>query len=1061
MKPLKLEMTAFGSYAETAIVAFDRFESGLFLVTGDTGAGKTTIFDAIMYALYGAASGSERKGDMLHCDLVPKSADTVVRLIFEQSGKEYTVKRTIHFSRKRGKTDEYNEGKPDAVLIEPGQKTVSGSSKVTDRITEIIGLNREQFRQIVMLAQGEFKQFLKSDSEKKSEILGRLFDNSAYIRYRDLLIQAKAKLKEERNESTELIRSFMTHTFIPPEEESFHDGAWLPESPQLTEDLQVLIRREKEKIAVSENMRKKCSGIHAELNAAYGAAEGKNRRLDELAEKSAHLEELHKSEDEFAKLQERADTAEAAHRQVMPAYIAEKEAGKRLIDLQKDIEGLSISLQEREKDKASSEALLKEDEPKKEKAESLTKQITSLSDSLPAYRKLKQQEKDIALRSAKITYDTEQMRETEISLEKLKEKLTAEQAESEILRNAETEKLQSETDLKNELAVLDQIRGRGGLLMRLSEISVRDRKLSEKETELKQIFEETMQCKERYDDLYMRYFDGQSGLLAQKMEKSLNEKGEAFCPVCGTHFIKGQDHHFAHIGKGVPSQAEVEKAKSAFEKKDRIREKNLKERDILTAEICKDRNETVLAADRLFADCTDWETLSDPQYLKNRTDALLSKIAELQHYAAEAQKKCERHSYLLKQIAEDNEAQASLREKLSRLSAGIEKETAELHSRQNSLNESRNDLQYENEDEVNREIRKLQSEKESLNREIRKHIADNNAAQKNYNTVKGALDSQREKLPVLVSAKERAHADLLDSLQKTGFASCEAAMEALQDMPDPDRWLKEAAREIQAYKNDLKQTENRIAELKEETAGWTRQDLNILKEQIAEAQKKLDDASAKLSSEIRLVQNHEKVLEAIRGAKEKLADTDGAWRMLEKLADIAAGSISEGGRLSFDRYVMGAALREIIGMANIRLEILSGGQYQLVHQAEGYRKNAKAGLEIEVLDRNTGIQRESASLSGGESFIVSLSLALGLSDVVMSRSGGRELDTLFIDEGFGTLDDDVLDKAVQVLNSLSDDAHHLVGIISHVSRLEESIVQKIVVKNGPKGSTLKITGTEK
>jgi len=150
----------------------------------------------------------------------------------------------------------------------------------------------------------------------------------------------------------------------------------------------------------------------------------------------------------------------------------------------------------------------------------------------------------------------------------------------------------------------------------------------------------------------------------------------------------------------------------------------------------------------------------------------------------------------------------------------------------------------------------------------------------------------------------------------------------------------------------------------------------------------------------------------------------------------------------------------VIEKANIRLEIMSGGQYQLVHQAEAYRKNAKAGLDIEVLDRNTGIQRASGSLSGGESFIVSLALALGLSDVVQSYAGGQSLDTLFIDEGFGTLDDDVLDKAVQVLNSLSDDNQHLVGIISHVNRLEESIVQKIVVKNGQKGSSLHLEGIE-
>ena len=157
---------------------------------------------------------------------------------------------------------------------------------------------------------------------------------------------------------------------------------------------------------------------------------------------------------------------------------------------------------------------------------------------------------------------------------------------------------------------------------------------------------------------------------------------------------------------------------------------------------------------------------------------------------------------------------------------------------------------------------------------------------------------------------------------------------------------------------------------------------------------------------------------------------------------------------------MGTTFKEVIERANMRLEIMSGGQYQLVHKVEAGRANAKAGLEIEVLDRNTGLQRESGSLSGGEKFIVSLALALGLSDVVQSHTGGQSLDALFIDEGFGTLDDDVLDKAIAVLSGLSDDNNHLVGIISHVSRLEESIPQRLVVRNSVRGSSLQIVGVE-
>ena len=180
MRPLYLEMTAFGSYAGTTALPFEKLTHGLYLVTGDTGAGKTTIFDAIIFALYGSASGSDRSPDMLHCDHVPKSEDTVVRLRFAQGGKDYEVERRLHFSKKRG-TDQYNEARPDAQLIEPDCEPTEGASKVTARIEALLGLNAEQFRKIIMLAQGEFREFLNADSDKKNEILGRLFDSAPYV----------------------------------------------------------------------------------------------------------------------------------------------------------------------------------------------------------------------------------------------------------------------------------------------------------------------------------------------------------------------------------------------------------------------------------------------------------------------------------------------------------------------------------------------------------------------------------------------------------------------------------------------------------------------------------------------------------------------------------------------------------------------------------------------------------------------------------------------------------------------------------------------------------------
>ena len=192
MKPILLKMTAFGSYANETIVDFNRFKNGLFLITGDTGAGKTTIFDAIVFALYGESSGSERTLEMMHSDHVDKSVDTVVELTFEQNGKQYYVQRKLHFRKTRGK-DAYSGSTVTAFFKEPNDTTINVPKKITDRITEILGLNKDQFRQIVMLAQGDFKKFLKSGSDEKSEILGKLFDNSIYLLYQDLIGQAYAK----------------------------------------------------------------------------------------------------------------------------------------------------------------------------------------------------------------------------------------------------------------------------------------------------------------------------------------------------------------------------------------------------------------------------------------------------------------------------------------------------------------------------------------------------------------------------------------------------------------------------------------------------------------------------------------------------------------------------------------------------------------------------------------------------------------------------------------------------------------------------------------------------
>ena len=319
MRPLTLTMTAFGSYAGTTELPFEKLRHGLYLVTGDTGAGKTTIFDAIIFALYGVASGSERSPDMLHCDHVPKSVDTVVNLRFSQGGREYTVERSIHFTKKRGTDSVYGDAKISAVLTEP-ETVIEGASKVSARCEELLGLNAEQFRKIIMLAQGEFREFLKADSDKKNEILGKLFDSAPYVWYQNLLAGARDQLKAQRTDLRESLRVLIQNTLRLPDGMSEEDAArLLPGHPALIENLRRLTESDRAELERLQALREGFSREIAALNTKKGAAEADNKQLDELAALCGRLEALDEQAPEMAQRRQAYALAEKAAHRVKPA----------------------------------------------------------------------------------------------------------------------------------------------------------------------------------------------------------------------------------------------------------------------------------------------------------------------------------------------------------------------------------------------------------------------------------------------------------------------------------------------------------------------------------------------------------------------------------------------------------------------------------------------------------------------------------------------------------------------------------------------------------------------
>lgn len=1058
MKPITVEMKAFGSYAEKTIVDFTKFKSGTFLITGDTGAGKTTIFDAIVFALYGTSSGAERTMEMMHCDFVEKSVPTEVELVFKQNEKTYIVRRTQRFAKKKS-TGEYYPASPQATLTEvDNDKTVEGASKVTDRITEILGLNKDQFRQIVMLAQGEFKKFLKSDSDEKSVILGKLFDNSAYLRYQELFKASADTLAQERKDHQLTVRTQMEQIFVKPE--GYDEEYWLSDSPNLLSNLEALIQDEtNKKVVLGDDVTKK-SDVLSKLNTALGTAEEQNKQLEALEDSINTLTALEAQEDTYAKKKEFLQAAETVYRNILPVRDARNTAVKRLNDLTSNIARLEQELIGRKTAKEETEAVILKDAKTQKEADELTGKISSLKDTLPVYGELDRKAKDIKFREEKLQGDASALRATNASLEALKQRLADASKELESLMDASERKAQLQSDLDKYTSTQQELTGEHGLVKRVERVGKLLTDLVSKKDACLKAQTAYANALSLYNDKYQRFFAGQSGLLAAQLRKDLDEKGEADCPVCRTRFIRGQDVHFAHLEEGVPTQEEVNRAKEDHDTKYDTYQGLQSDIQLLEEQIQSQKKEALQAAVKLFEDCSDWDVLADGHYLKEKERELKAVIQDTKKALAKAKEDEKRYKDLQDQIQKDQNTQLELTGKQNTLSAGIEKETNECNGWKEEYARRLKQLPYDSLSKAQNSINDYEAQRSTLTRQIEKNRLNNENAQKQYNTTKGALDTEKEKLPDTTTQSQQAEKALSSVLKVYGYVSVQQAEAVLSDIRDPERWLKDEKTKIDTYTIDLEAARKQVKEQKERTKDYKKTDLTVLKGQIDEANNQLQTAIAVLNSCKNLLDNHTSVYTSVKDAKTALAKSDEGYKMLSRLSELAMGSNSEGGKLSFDRYVMGATFREVIEKANIRLDVMSGGTYQLVHQAEAYRKNAKAGLDIEVLSRRTGIQRESASLSGGESFIVSLALALGLSDVVQSHSGGQSLDTLFIDEGFGTLDDDVLDKAVQVLDNLSDGGNHLVGIISHVSRLEESITEKIVVKQGQNGSTLRIEGTE-
>ena len=742
MRPLKLTMKAFGSYAQETVVDFESFNGGLYLIVGKTGAGKTTIFDAISFALFGEPSGSERKTAMLHSDFVPKSEDTVVKLEFLHQGKRYRVERSLHFPKKRG-TNEYDDDvSKKAVFYAEGESPIDKETRVTERCVNLLGINAGQFKSIVMLAQGEFREFMKADDKVKGAILGKLFDNSEYVRFQNLLVSVRGRLKGKNDEHRVEIETVMKKMFVLPDDEKEHAERYLPGNPHLVGNIQDLVDRERAALDVYAEECRKSQAAVERLARSEEAAKADNALFDELDQKRKHLDDLLGKDRQISAQREIYLTAEKALHRVKHSDEAAHRAKEKFRQTADNLEKLKAAFSWQSAAVEAAWKAVEADEPVRSEIERLQAESNNLASTLPRYEKLSERQKRFSVSKTALAHAAERLRKTESDKNSHAAALNSIRAEISLLEgcDAEAERLKNERDVRKER--YDSLTApKNGIIADIKALLRSEEAVEQAKKELLSLTRAAAESEERHHLLYQRFLGGQAGIIARAMETELSRKGMTVCPVCNTAFRSGEAHCFALPSEHIPSKEDVEKAELNARNAEKMRKDKEAEKDKQMGLNDQRRNDIISRMQALDADCADWGVLSAPGYLAGIRDTLRREYEEFSAAFDAAQEKVSRKRMLV--INEKNESaeQERLDSQFAEQSKIRQDLEIEVSSIQTAIEEMKNQLKFPDERNVRERLAELAKTIADMNGREEAHKKAYEKAKETADTTKGSIDA--------------------------------------------------------------------------------------------------------------------------------------------------------------------------------------------------------------------------------------------------------------------------------------------------------------------------------
>ncbi|WP_339251101.1 SMC family ATPase [Sporosarcina sp. FSL W8-0480] len=1016
MKPIQLTMTAFGPYKGTEVVDFRNLEDHrLFVVSGATGAGKTTIFDAICFALYGQASGEDRsESRSMRSDFADDSTQTAVELIFEINQRTYRVMRQIPYLKANNKTEtaarcEFFELTTDGEIPFVDRQIVS---EINRKIEELVGFTQAQFSQIVMLPQGEFRKFLTSDTENKETIMRKIFKTEEYREVVNRLKmkrdEAHVRLTEEKSRIEGFIRQIPSSI---PERDSLIFEVLSSEYrnvSQVLDGIEEEAQYYSKKMVEDEKKYKLAYEKHAEMLSGYHVAKNINEQFDQLEQLTKSMETLKAEIPSVTIKEQRISNAERA------AIIHEIEGHFQQLRNETEIrlKEWNHAVKEAQEAKMSLETieiLYKQEESKQEERGQVTERLIRLRDFLPAVMELSVKESTVKSLEQRLQHMQEEFivstKRAAVEKEKLEQmKAQIEKMEFDVIPLEEIAEKMSrvESDLK---IVQDH--------MKISAEVVKWKQQKEKGSVV------VRKMRDYFTQMQNLWLNNQAALLADSLKD-----GEP-CPVCGS------GHH--------PS-------KTHRHSEDSVTREELDQKQIELAKIEGSYQAVCAKYDTYLEQMEAKEIEMKELRIENNLDGLLAIKKELTEKATHLRAIRDKLPNLKKMLKTQEETASAMQ------IAQIENEKRALE--QKSLLDKETSLLEREIAQIPEEMRNLPA----LQMKITEVESYKNRLDNAWQSVQKSREEARGKLTKAESAefhckktfdecsvkKENAKMRFKEALDSSDFVSETEYREAKMSESDR-RLLKE---QVMDFKQRLHSTGEKIAELKARLLGKEKANLMQMQETVQSLKASYESAWTEMNKS---TEYKTALISLAENIKRTGKGIDELERKVSKIADLYDTVRGQNElKLSFERFIQIDYLERIIQSANERLKDLSNGQFQLLRSDRQETRGKQSGLGLDVHDGYTGQNRDVKTLSGGEKFNASLSLALGMADVIQSFQGSVSIDTMFIDEGFGTLDEESLQKAIDTLVDLQKSGR-MIGVISHVEELKAALPAILEVRKTREG----------